>query len=50
MNGVSDMNQELIDPWVLIDFAGNPHVYQAPKSNCFIAALAISAHEALFNV
>ena len=50
MNGVSDMNQELIDPWVLIDFAGNPHVYQTPESNCLIAALAISAHEALFNV
>ena len=30
-------------------FVGNPYVYQAPKSSCFIAARAIGAHEALFN-
>ena len=35
---------------VLIRFVGNPHVYQAPESNYFIAACAIRAHEALFNV
>ena len=34
----------------LIGFAGNSHVYHAPKSNCFIAARAIGAYKALFNV
>ena len=36
--------------WGLIKLVGNSHVYQAPKSNCFIAARAIGAHKALFNV
>ena len=35
---------------VLITFVGNLHIYQAPESNCFIAACAIGALEALFNV
>ena len=34
----------------LIRFAGNSHVYQVPKRNCFIAVLAIGAHKALFSV
>ena len=34
---------------VLIKFAGNPHVYQAPESSCLIAARANGAHEGLFN-
>ena len=34
---------------VLLRFVGNPHVYQAPESGCFIAARAIGAHEALFH-
>ena len=28
----------------------NPHIYQPPESNCFIAVRAIGAHEALLNV
>ena len=57
-NEVQDMSQKVINWWVLIRFrgrgyfpkyVGNPHIYQAPKSNCFIAARAIGAHEALFN-
>ena len=31
-------------------FVGNFHVYQTSKNNCFIAARAIGAHKALFNV
>ena len=31
-------------------YVGNPNIYQASKSNCFIVARAIRAHEALFNV
>ena len=27
----------MINQGVLIRFVGNPHVYQAPESNCFIA-------------
>ena len=34
----------------LIRFVGNSHVYQAPKSNCFISVRAIGAHKALLNV
>ena len=34
----------------LIKFAGNFHVYQAPKSIYFIGARAIGAHKSLFNV
>ena len=34
---------------ILIRFAGNLHVYQAPESSYFIAARAIGVHEALFN-
>ena len=30
-------------------FVGNPYVYQAPKSSCFIAARAIGAYETLLN-
>ena len=41
---------KIINRGILITFAGNPHVYQAPESNCFIAARAIGAHEALFIV
>ena len=41
---------KIIKREILIRFAGNPHVYQAPESNCFIAARAIRAHEALLNV
>ena len=33
-----------------ITFLGDFHVYQAPKSNCFVASCAIGAHNALFNV
>ena len=36
--------------WGLIKLVGNSHVYQAPRSNCFIAARAIGAHKVLFNV
>ena len=50
VNGVQNMSQNVINRWVLIRFAGNPHVYQAPARNCFIAARAIWAHEVLFNV
>ena len=32
----------------LVWFVGNPHVYEAPESSCFIAARVIGAHEALF--
>ena len=48
VNGVQDMSQIIINRGVLIKFVGNPRVYQAPKSSCFIAARAIGAHEALF--
>ena len=34
----------------LIRFAGNSHVYQAPKSNCFIAAHVTGANKELFSV
>ena len=34
----------------LIRFAGNFYVHQTPKSNSLIAARAIGAHKALFNV
>ena len=47
VNGVQDMSQ-LTEG--LIRFVGNSHVYQTPKSNCFIAARANGAHKALFNV
>ena len=33
-----------------IRFLGDFHVYQAPKSNCFVASRAIGAQNALFNV
>ena len=36
--------------WGLIKLVGNSHVYQAPKSNGFIAARAIGAYKVLFNV
>ena len=35
---------------VLIRFVVNPQVYQAPESSYFIAARAIGAYEALFNI
>ena len=38
------------NPGVFIRFVGYPHVYQAPESNCFIAARAVGAYKALFNV
>ena len=34
----------------LIRFVGNSHVYQAPKSNCFIAARVTGANKELFSV
>ena len=30
-------------------YVGNPHIYLAPKSDCFIAACSVEAQEALFN-
>ena len=33
---------------VLIRFVGNPHLYEAPKSSCFITTHAIGAYEAPF--
>ena len=59
MNGVQDMSQNVLNQGVIIKFGGleylpkyvgNPHFYQAPKSNCFIAALAIETHESLFHI
>ena len=51
MNGIQDISQKIINRGVLMRFAGNPHVYQAPKSNCCsCAACAIGAHEALFSL
>ena len=44
------MSQKLINRVVLVRFVGNPHVYQAPKSSCFIAARAIGAHRTLLTV
>ena len=32
----------------MIRFVGNPYVYEAPESSCFIAVRAIGAQEALF--
>ena len=49
VNGVRDMSRKKLTGGV-IRFVGNSHVYQAPKSNCFIAARAIGAHRGLFNV
>ena len=34
----------------LIRFVSNSHVYQAPKSNCFIAAHITGANKELFSV
>ena len=50
LNRVQNMSQKIINQVVLIRFVGNTHVYQAPKSSCFIAAPAIGAHKALFNL
>ena len=50
VNGVQDMSQKIINWGVLIRFVGNPHVYQTPKSNYFIATPAIGALETLFIV
>ena len=30
-------------------YVGKPHIYSAPKSNCFVATLAVG-DEVLFNV
>ena len=49
VNGVRDMSRKKLTGGV-IRFVGNSYVYQAPKSNCFIAARAIGAHRGLFNV
>ena len=59
VNEVQDMSQKVTNREVLIRFRGlkyfskyaeNPHIYQAPECNCFIAARAIGTLEALFNV
>ena len=52
VNGVQDMSQKIInrESYKVCSFLGNSHVYQAPKSNCFIAARATVAHKALFNI
>ena len=52
VSGVQDMSQKMInrESYKVCRFVGNSHVYQAPKSNCFIAVRAIVAHKALFNV
>ena len=44
------ISQNVIHHGVLIRFVGSSHIYQAPKSNCFIAARAISARKVLLNV
>ena len=44
------ISQNVINQGVLIRFVGNSHAYQAPESNCFIAARAISASKVLLNV
>ena len=44
------ISQNVIHQGVLIRFVGSSHIYQAPKSNCFIAACAISARKVLLNV
>ena len=49
-SGVQDMTQKIINRAVLIRVVGNHHVYQAPKSSCFIATRAIGAHGALFSL
>ena len=49
VNDVKNMNQKKLTGG-LIRFVGNSHVYQAPKSNCFIAGRAIASHKTLFNV
>ena len=40
VNGVRDVSNGNISK-----FVGNPHIYQAPKNNCFIAASASGAHK-----
>ena len=50
VNGIQDMDQKILNRAVLIRFVGNPYVYLAPESNCFIAAVAIGVYEALFYV
>ena len=50
VNGVQNINQIVIIREILIRFVGNRHVYLALDGNCFIAALAIWAHEVLFNI
>ena len=50
LSGVQNMSQKIIKQGGHIRFVGNSHIYQASKSNCFIAARAIGAHKALFLV
>ena len=47
VNGVQNMNHKIIK---FTRFVGNSHVYQTPKSNCFIAAGGIGTRKALFSV
>ena len=49
VNAFQDLSQKNITGG-LMTFVGNSHVYQAPKSTCFIATRAIRAHKSLFNV
>ena len=46
----SGYGPKIINRGVLTRLAGNPHVYEVPGNSCFIVALAIGAHEALFNL
>ena len=47
---VNGMSKKIINQAILIRSVGNLHVYETPENSFFIAAHAIWAREALFNL